>query len=232
MDIGTKIVSLLRVSTSKQVTGDQLGLKAQRESVSVYCEAHELLHIGEFVEEGVSGRASVEDRTILFEAVAFAIKSGAGGFIVAKSCRLARDPFVLMTVERELKKHDIQLLSASGEGFGDDSPAAVMLRGILAQVHNYEATMASVRTKAALKVLRDSGKLYTRPPFGFTTDGQGGLKPLPEAKLVLQAVELRNDRKPLRVVAAECGWTISKARRITERWMDRPEVLKGLLAGL
>lgn len=230
MEVGSKIVSLLRVSTSKQVTGDQLGLQAQRESIAVFCEAHELLHIGEFVEEGVSGRASVEARTTLFEAIAFAIQSGADGFIVAKSCRLARDPFVLMTVERELKKHDIQLLSAAGEGFGDDSPSAALLRGILAQVNAYEATMASVRTKAALKVLRDSGKLCNRPPYGFTTDGQGGLKPLPEAELVLLAVELRNDKKPLRVVAAECGWTISKARRITERWMDRPEELKALLA--
>jgi DNA invertase Pin-like site-specific DNA recombinase len=230
MEVGSKIVSLLRVSTSKQVEGDQLGLKAQREAISIYCDAHELLHIGEYVEAGVSGRASVEARTILFEAVAFAIQSGAGGFIVAKSCRLARDPFVLMTVERELNKHDIQLLSAAGEGFGDDSPSASLLRGILAQINAYSAQMTSVRTKAALKVLKDSGKLYTRPPFGFTTNNQGGLKPLPEAKLVLLAVELRNDKKPLRVVAAECGWTISKARRITERWMDRPEELKALLA--
>lgn len=99
------------------------------------------------------------------------------------------------------------------------------------KAHHREKNMHTGElTKASMKVLKDSGKLYTRPPFGFTTDGQGGLKPLPEAKLVLQAVELRNDRKPLRVVAAECGWTISKAQRITERWMDRPEVLKALLS--
>ena len=74
----------------------------------------------------------------------------------------------------------------------------------------------------------DKGLLYTRPPFGFTTDGEGGLKPvMPDAVDVLRAVRIRSS-KTIKATAKELGWSMSKTWRITNRWMDRKDELLDL----
>ena len=230
MDIGTTVYSLLRVSTEKQTRGDQLGIQAQREAIAEYCTARGLVLAGEVVELGVSGSTSLEKRKGLLEAITAVVQNKAEALIVAKADRLGRDPLVRLLVEKMLSKTGARIISVAGEGFEDDSPSSVLLRGMLAQIAAYEATMASVRTKAAMKVLKDTGKLYTRPPVGFTTDKKGGLKPTAEAELVLHAVGLRNSGKTLKTIAGELGWTVSKTHRVTGRWMDREDELKSLLA--
>jgi len=99
------------------------------------------------------------------------------------------------------------------------------------KAHHREKNMHTGElTKASMKVLKDTGKLYTRPPVGFTTDKKGGLKPTAEAGQILYAVKRRNSGKTLKTIAGELGWTVSKTHRVTSRWMDREDELKSLLA--
>jgi len=229
LEIGTRCVSLVRVSTPEQCRRDQLGISSQRHQIAEYIDHHQLVHEQEYKELGVSGRRPLDKRPELLEAVATAISKHAH-IIVAKQCRLARDPLVLMTIEAQLKKHDLRIISVAGEGSEDDSPASILMRRILVAVAENETAMCSIRTKAALKVLKDNNKLYHRPPTGFTTDGKGGLKATEEAGLVLKAVLMRLDGQPLRVIAQELDLSINKAWRITNRWMDSPDELQGLVA--
>jgi hypothetical protein len=95
--------------------------------------------------------------------------------------------------------------------------------------HRKKNMHASKLTKEAIQALKDAGKLHHRPPFGFTTDRQGGLKATAEAGSVLTAVLMRLDGQPLRVIAQELDLSINKAWRITNRWMDTPDELKALI---
>ena len=95
--------------------------------------------------------------------------------------------------------------------------------------HRKKNMHASKLTKEAIQALKDAGKLHHRPPFGFTTDRQGGLKATAEAGSVLTAVLMRLDGQPLRAIAQELDWNINKAWRITNRWMDTPDELKALI---
>jgi DNA invertase Pin-like site-specific DNA recombinase len=229
LDIGTRCVTLVRVSTPEQCRKDQLGISSQRQQLQEYIDHHQLAHEHEFKELGVSGRRPLDKRPELLEAVATAISKHAH-IIVAKQCRLARDPLVLMTIEAQLNRHNLRIISVAGEGTEDDSPASILMRRILVAVAENEAAMCSIRTKAALKVLKDNNKLYHRPPFGFTTDGKGGLKATADAGSVLTAVLMRLDGQPLRAIAQELDWNIDKSWRITKRWIDNPDELAGLVA--
>jgi len=229
LEIGTRCVTLVRVSTPEQCRRDQLGISSQRQQMQEYIDHHQLVHEHEYKELGVSGRRPLDKRPELMEAVAMAISKHAH-ILVAKQCRLARDPLVLMTIEAQLNRHNLRIISVAGEGTEDDSPASILMRRILVAVAENEAAMCSIRTKAALKVLKDNNKLYHRPPFGFTTDGQGGLKATADAGSVLTAVLMRLDGQPLRAIAQELDWNIDKAWRITKRWMDTPDELAGLVA--
>jgi len=217
------VVALYRCSTDRQ-TASGLGLDAQKADVEAYCERHGLQVVAEHADLGVSGKAPLDERTGLVSALADVVSYRAGGLIVAKLDRLSRDPLLAMTIERMVERSGSRVISASGEGTSNDDPSQVLMRRILAAVAENESSVCAARIKAALQVKRDRGELCGRPPFGFTTDGATDVLPADDAWMVVRAMELRQDKQPLRVVAKELGWPIDKAQRICAYWKRRGDL--------
>ena len=214
----TRLAAVLRVSTSKQVDSG-LGLQAQREAIAAFAKREGFSIVSEWSDEGVSGTACMDKRPGLSGAVAAVLSGEADFIVVAKMDRLSRDPLCQMTVERLLAKKDSRVLSAAGEGTEDDSPAAVLMRRILAAVSENEKALVSVRTKAALAQKKARGERLGRPPFGFCVDagGQLALHPVNFSKLN-QAVEMSENGVKQREIGEFLGCSEPNVSRLLKRW--------------
>jgi DNA invertase Pin-like site-specific DNA recombinase len=137
-----KFVSYLRVSTQRQgISG--LGLEAQREAVASYLNGGRWSLVQEVVEVE-SGKRN--DRPAIAEAL--------------RLCRLHRATLIIAKLDRLARNvHFISSLMESGVEFvAVDFPEANRLTvHILAAVAEYEASMISARTKAALGAAKARG---------------------------------------------------------------------------
>ena len=213
----TRLAAVLRVSTSKQVDSG-LGLEAQREAVAAFAKREGFSIVSEWSDEGVSGTACMDKRPGLSGAVAAVLSGEADFIVVAKMDRLSRDPLCQMTIERLLAKKDSRVLSAAGEGTEDDSPAAVLMRRILAAVSENEKALVSVRTKAALAQKKARGERLGRPPFGFCVDaGRLALHPVNFSRLS-QAVEMSENGVKQREIGEFLGCSEANVSKRLKRW--------------
>jgi DNA invertase Pin-like site-specific DNA recombinase len=217
------VVALYRCSTDRQ-TESGLGLEAQKEQVESFCKRNGLTIVASHSDLGVSGKAPLEERVGLVDALSSLTSFRAGGLIVAKMDRLSRDPLLAMTIERIVERGGARILSASGEGTDNNDPSQVLMRRILAAVAENESSVCAARIKAALKAKKARGERLGRPPFGFTVGETSKLFPTADAWIVERAVELRTAGNPLRVVAEELNLSINKAHRITTYWKKRGDL--------
>jgi DNA invertase Pin-like site-specific DNA recombinase len=165
-EMATAII-YLRVSTSKQVEAGN-GLDAQKAACLAFAEREGLQVTGVFVDAGVSGGAELQSRPGMMDAIN-ALQKG-GILLVAKRDRIARDVLNNAVIEKMVSKKKSSIASADGAGNGDDAAAALM-RNILAAMAAYEKALAGMRTKAALKALKSSGRVYGPVPYGFQRSG-------------------------------------------------------------
>jgi DNA invertase Pin-like site-specific DNA recombinase len=142
MTANAKFISYLRVSTQRQgISG--LGLEAQREAVASYLNGGRWSLVREVVEVE-SGKRN--DRPAIAEAL--------------RLCRLHRATLIIAKLDRLARNvHFISSLMESGVEFvAVDFPQANRLTvHILAAVAEYEASMISARTKAALSAAKARG---------------------------------------------------------------------------
>ena len=148
--MNTKFVCYYRVSTTQQgISG--LGLEAQRQSVRDYVEKVEGTILDELTEVE-SGKRS--DRPILGEAIQRCRETGAT-LLVAKLDRLSRNLHFITT----LQQSKVNFLAV------DNPHATPFLIHILVAVAEYERTMISARTKAALESAKRRGPKLGNPRF-------------------------------------------------------------------
>ena len=171
-------------------TGDQsLSVDAQLHTIEEYCRRNDLLIVALFQEEGVSGGASLEERTMLLDAVNELGSQGADFLVVAKRDRLARDIMVSAMVERLVVSNGGKIVSCDGVT-SEDTPEGRMLRQMLDVFSEYERQLIKSRTKAALRQKKVRGeKLGGRPPFGWRKDYLGKLVVDEAAQHVIRVIQ-------------------------------------------
>lgn len=173
-----RTIAYLRVSSEEQAQSG-LGIEAQLTAIKAKAGEPDVI----IKDEGFSG-GSLE-RPGLMELLEVAGKGDV--IVVAKLDRLSRgDAFAMAWLEKELvEKAKATILSAAGEGTGDDSPQGAFMRDIMKAFARFELAMIKQRTSAAVKVKmerkRQAGeKTGGRVPFGYDVVTLDGVKKLAE----------------------------------------------------
>lgn len=158
-------IAYLRVSTDEQAQSG-LGLEAQIEAIQNAVGTPEAI----YRDEGYSG--SNAKRPGLLDALD-ALREG-DTLVVAKRDRLARDTFLALWIEKEVKRRKGRIISAAGEGTESEDPAAKLMRTIVDAFAEYERNLIGARTTAALQQKQKRGeKTGGDVPYGFQVADDG-----------------------------------------------------------
>lgn len=172
-------IAYLRVSSEEQALSG-LGIEAQLEAIRDRVGDPDII----IRDEGVSG--GTLDRPGLAELLETVGKGDT--VVVAKLDRLSRgDMFAAAWLEKEIvEKRKASILSAAGEGTGDDTPQGMLMRDIIKAFARFELAMIRQRTSAAVKVKmerkRRAGEKTggRHAPFGYDVVIVDGVKKLTE----------------------------------------------------
>jgi site-specific DNA recombinase len=167
-----KAIIYLRVSTDEQADSG-LGLDAQLSAATQKAVQIGATKIVTFTDAGVSGSKPIAKRPGLSNALA-AIQKG-DVLIVAKRDRLSRSLPIAIAIEELLKARKATLLSANGEGTGenDDSVSSLMQSRMFQVFSEIERQMIRERTRSALAVKRSRGECVGTVPYGFRLSSDG-----------------------------------------------------------
>jgi DNA invertase Pin-like site-specific DNA recombinase len=188
----SKAVAYLRVSTEDQA----LGPEAQRAAIEAWAARQGVQVAAWHHDQGVSGAAAIDDRPGLLAALRDLKALGAAHLVVAKWDRVARDVMIAAMVERMAERMGTRVVSADGVGAGD-APEASLMRSIVQAFAAYERALIQMRTKAAMKALRDRGQWCGEIPLGFhlAEDGKTLLEAPDERAAIQTARTLRAQGK-------------------------------------
>ena len=165
-----------RVSTTKQgVSG--LGLEAQLATARNYCAQYGLTVLKEY-HEIKSGKRN--DRELIAQALDLCELTHSK-LVVAKLDRISRDVEFIA----QLQKSKVQFVCA------DMPEANSLIIGFMAQFAQYEREMASMRTKAAMQVLKDQGKKLGNPNIHLLHEAYENCQTIAARK---RMIELASDR--------------------------------------
>lgn len=157
-----KCVVLIRCSKEEQ----RLGPEAQRDAINQWARRAGVQIVATFVEDGVRGGTPIPKREKLLLAIAALKEHGAGSLVVLKRDRLARGVDLARMIETLVRDAGAVIVSAAGEGNGD-TPADRVMRTVIDGFAEYERELISVRTAAALAVLRAKGQRVGGIPYGW-----------------------------------------------------------------
>jgi DNA invertase Pin-like site-specific DNA recombinase len=203
-----KLVAYLRVSTDKQ-SEEGLGLEVQEQAIRRWARKSGHRVVDVFTDAGVSGSNGLENRNELSIALE-ALRDGiAGGLVVYRLDRLARDLVLQEQLLMEIRNLGGRVFSTAG-GEQDyltddpDDPSRRLIRQVLGAVNEYERGMIRLRLRRGQQRKAEKGGYAAgRPNYGYRAEG-GELVPVPEEQAVIERVRrLRRAGRSYREISAE-----------------------------
>lgn len=202
-----KVVGYLRVSTDHQAEKG-LGLEVQEKAIREWAKAHSHRLIGLERDEGVSGSNGLDNRVGLLSAMSALKERRAGGLVVYRLDRLARDLIVQETLLAEIRRLGAEAFSTSraeADVLQDDpdDPSRKLIRQILGAVSEYERSMIALRLRSGRRRKHEKGGYaFGAPPYGWRAV-EGELVPDGDEQVVVRRVaELHGLGASLREIAA------------------------------
>ena len=193
-----KAVALIRCSTDEQ----HLGPEAQRAALAVWAERNGVEIVAIFEDKGISGTAAIDKRPGLLAALDALPQHRAGLLVVAKRDRLARDVMNAAMIERMAERVGARVVSAAGEGEGDD-PASKLMRTMIDAFAAYEAAIIASRTSAALQAKAARGEKVGGVQSYGRADGIDAERTATERAILDCVRELRAAGMTVRAIADE-----------------------------
>jgi DNA invertase Pin-like site-specific DNA recombinase len=148
-------IGYVRVSSEEQADSG-LGLEAQRQRITAYCDLKGLHLVEVFEDPGISGGKSLASRPAGSQLLATALKSKTPVF-VAKLDRLFRSVADAANVIADFDKKGIQLV-AIAESFDMGSPYGRAMAQMASVFAELERAMIRERTRSAMSVKRWRGE--------------------------------------------------------------------------
>lgn len=200
-----KAVCYLRISTEGQAEG--MGLEVQRQTVQRWCDQNDYEIVGIYHDE-TSGTNGLEHRIGLAQALA-KIPDEADTLVIPRLDRLARDLVLSEQLLSEVWNAGGNVVSCA-QGEGDlrndpEDPSRSLIRQVLGAVSAYERAMIVLRMKRGRMAKAAAGGFATgSPPFGWESDGEGGLREIPTQQAAIKdIVAMRESGSSLQKIADE-----------------------------
>ena len=203
-----KAVALIRCSTDEQ----HLGPEAQRAALAVWAERNGVEIVAIFEDKGISGTAAIDKRPGLLAALDALPQHRAGLLVVAKRDRLARDVMNAAMIERMAERVGARVVSAAGEGEGDD-PASKLMRTMIDAFAEYERAIIRSRISAALAVKAARGEKVGGVQTYGAAEGIEAERTEAEREIVAAVVKARAAGLSIREIAAELAAAGMRTRK-------------------
>jgi len=230
-----KSAAYLRVSTDAQAGEDRFGLSVQKEDIIKYAKSNNIEITDFYIEEGVSG--SKLDRPKLNALIKAAENKVFDFVIVAKLDRIARDLMAQLWIEKELLKHNIEIISVA-EPMRANDPTGKLFRQIIGAFAEFEKARITERmTGGRIQKAKQGNYAGGRPAIGYMSDKQNKALAVNSEKIktVKRAFELKLQGLTLEAIAEQ----LNKENHTTalgkpffkmqvKRILDRKEFYKGL----
>jgi len=186
----TPAYGYVRVSGKGQIGGH--GPERQRAAIKRYAKAHKLRLVEFFTDAGVSGTNELADRPGLGRLLHAVETNGVRTVLIERLDRLARDLVVQELIVADLRKHDVELISATeGPDLDSDDPSRKLVRQIMGAVAEYDKTVLVLKLAAAREAKRKAdGKCEGRKAYGEVDPR--------EAEAVERIRQFRDKRRTIR----------------------------------
>ena len=208
-----------RCSTSRQEMSAELQLD---EVVKKFGEMDET-----YFDEAISGGAKLNKREALLECIANLNK---GDIIYIYSwSRLARDVFVHLWVEDQVKEKKAYIVSLEDGDTIEDTPEKKMMRVVMAAAAELQKAQIKMAISSARKTMRKNGKyLGGKRQFGFEISGSD-VKPIEsEQKVIKRMVSELKEGNTMKAITAGLNndgipsatgqaWNYFSVRKIVQR---------------
>jgi len=163
-----KALAYIRVSTDEQVKHGQ-GLEIQRKEIAEYCKHNKIKLLEIFEDAGISGANDINKRLGLNSVLEYCKKNEVDKLLITKMDRLARDVYIQLWIEKELKIHDVEIISINEDNLNGNDYMTVAMRqmvGVFAQLEKNriaDRLLSGRRNKAQEKREKASGNC----PLGY-----------------------------------------------------------------
>lgn len=162
-----KAVAYIRVSTEEQVKHGQ-GLDIQEKEINNFCKSTKTELLNTFIDKGISGANDVSKRKGLNDLLLYCKDNEVHQVIVTKMDRLARDVYIQLWIEKELKIHDIQIISISEDNLNGDDYMTNAMRQMVAVFAELEKNRIADRLVSGRRNKAENGqKASGNCPFGY-----------------------------------------------------------------
>ena len=191
-----KTLTYLRVSSRGQIDGD--GFDRQRHTINNWMDRNSADHMGEFVEEGISGTSEITGRPALTRLMERVSMGGIDAVVIEKSDRLARDLVVSELLLRQFREMGIKVIEAEGGNdltADENNPTAKLIRQVLGAFAEFEKSSIVQKLRVARNRKRAAdGRCEGNKPYG-SLEG--------EEAVVSVIRNLRDEGLTLRKIAGE-----------------------------
>lgn len=225
MNMGTRVVGYVRVSTEKQAD-EGVSLDAQRAKITAYCVALDLDLVAIVEDAGASAKSL--DRAGLQTALGMLTAGRADALLVVKLDRLTRSVCDLGHLVKKYFATRFSLLSMT-DAIDTRTASGRLILNVLTSVAEWEREATAERTRDALRHKANNGEFCGgNAPYGYAVDNDGKLVPNEAEQGVLSVVaELKAAGLSLRGIAAELD-RAGLAPRSGKAW--QPQQIKRMVA--
>ena len=160
-----RAIGYIRVSTEGQNGADSFGLETQRDEITKYCAANGLELANIYEDPALSGSLTALERPGL-RRVMEAAQEG-DKVIVARLDRIARDVYLSLFVENEIRKAGAELISL-GEPYRWNDPTQKLLLNIIMSFAEFEKSLITSRLSSGRKTkARQGGYAGGKAAIGY-----------------------------------------------------------------
>lgn len=196
-----KAIGYIRVSTQEQANSG-LSLESQRQRIEDYCKLRDLELVEILSDEGVSGGKNLATRPGGAKVVEWVKTKTIGAVVITKLDRaFRRAADCLNTIEPWLRRGcTLHILDLGGNAIDTSTAAGKFMLTTLAAAAEMERGFISERTKAALDIMKQQGKIRSRHiPYGYERD------PKDPTRMRKCAVEQKLLKKIRKLADLGCG---------------------------